>query len=103
MVQKVLRDQRESQELLVRAARLDPLELQDQKEREVSQVYLDLRVKVTQVWKVHLVLQESQDLLALLANQADPVHLALPGRLEHLRQHPTWRPSCQRWAQPWME
>lgn len=89
--------------MLVPAAQLDLLDPQDQKEREVSQVHLDLQVKVTQVWKVQLGLQETQDLLALLANQVAPVHLALPAHLEPRHQHPIWRRSCQRWAQRWME
>lgn len=48
-------------------------------------------------------LQETQDLLALLANRVDPVHLALPAHLEPRRQHPTWRPYCQRWGLRLME
>lgn len=84
-------------------ARLDLQDPQGQKEREVSQVHLDLQVKVTQVWRVQVGLQETQDQLALPANRVDPVHLALPAHLEPQRQHPTWRRYCQRWALRWME
>lgn len=89
LVQKALRDRRESQELLVPVAQLDLLDPQDQKEREVCQVHPDLQVRVTQAWKVQLGLQETQDLLALLANRVDPAHLALLVHLEPRHQHPT--------------